>query len=58
MRQGAHGWCTGTTLRDGMGWEVGVGFRMGDTRTPMADSRQWMAKPTKNCNILKYLASN
>ena len=22
MRQGAHGWCTGMTLRDGMGREV------------------------------------
>ena len=34
MRQGAQGWCTGMTLRDGMGWEVGVGFRIGDTCTP------------------------
>ena len=25
MRQGAQGWCTGTTLRDGMGREVGGG---------------------------------
>ena len=25
---GAQGWCTGMTLRDGMGWEVGGGFRM------------------------------
>ena len=23
MRQGAQGWCTGMTLRDGMGKEVG-----------------------------------
>jgi len=23
MRQGAQGWCTGMTLRDGMGREVG-----------------------------------
>ena len=29
MRQGAQGWCTGMTLRDGMGREVGGGFRMG-----------------------------
>jgi len=34
------------TLRDGMGREVGGGFRMGNTCTPMADSRQCMAKPT------------
>ena len=25
MRQGAQRWCTGTTLRDGMGREVGGG---------------------------------
>ena len=29
MSQGAQGWCTGTTLRDGMRREVGGGFRMG-----------------------------
>ena len=46
MRQGAQGWCTGMTLRDGMGREVGVGFRMGNTCTPMADSYQCMAKTT------------
>ena len=40
MRQGAQGQCTRTTLRDGMGREVGGGFRMGDTCTPMADSGQ------------------
>ena len=34
------------TLRDGMGREVGRGFRMGDTYIPMADSCQCMAKPT------------
>ena len=38
MRQGAQGWCTGMTLKDGMGREVGGGFRMGDTCTSMADS--------------------
>ena len=46
MRQGAQGRCTGMTLRDGMGREVGGGFRMGDTGTPMADSCQCMAKTT------------
>ena len=35
-----------TTLRDGMGREVGGGFRMGDTCTPMVDSGQCMAKIT------------
>ena len=46
MRQGVQGWCTGMTLRDGMGREVGGGFRMGDTCTPMADSCQCMAENT------------
>ena len=32
--------------RDGMGREVGGGFRMGDTCTHMADSCQCMAKTT------------
>ena len=45
MGQGAQGWCTGMTQRDGMGKEVGRGFRMGNTCTPMADSCQCMAKP-------------
>ena len=43
MRQGAQGWCTGMTLRDGMGREVGGEFRMGNTCTSMADSCQCMA---------------
>jgi len=34
-------------LVDGMGRELGRGFRMGDTCTPMADSHQCMAKATK-----------
>ena len=38
MRQGAQGWCTRMTLRDGMGREVGGGFRMGDMCIPVADS--------------------
>ena len=31
VRQGAKGQCTGMTLRDGMGRQVGGGFRMGNT---------------------------
>ena len=46
MRQGAQGWCTGMTLRVGMGKEVGGRFRMGNTCTPMADSCRCMAKTT------------
>ena len=31
MRQGAQGWCTGITVKDGMGRKEGGGFRMGKT---------------------------
>ena len=34
------------TLRNGVGREVGVGFRMGNTCTPVADSCECMAKTT------------
>ena len=30
MRQGAQGWCTGMTLRDGIGREVGDGVQDGE----------------------------
>ena len=46
MRQGAQGWCTGMTLRDGIGREVGGRVRMRDTCAPMADSCEGMAKTT------------
>ena len=42
----AQGWCTRMTQRDGMGREVGEGFRMGNTCKSMADSCQCMAKTT------------
>ena len=42
----AQGWCTGMTLMDGMGKEVGGGFRTGDICIPRADSCQHMAKTT------------
>ena len=35
--QEAWGWCTGMTQRDGMGKEVGGGFRMGKMCAPEAD---------------------
>ena len=38
MRQGAQGWGTGMTLRNGMGREVEGRVRIGNTCTPMADS--------------------
>lgn len=37
--------CTGTTLRHGMGRELG-GFKMQDTRTPVADPCRRTAKTT------------
>ena len=42
----AQGWCTRMTQRDGMGREVGGGFRMGNTCKSMADSCQCMTKTT------------
>ena len=42
----AQGWCTGKTQKDGMGKEVGGGIGMGNPYKSMADSCQWMAKPT------------
>ena len=41
-----RGWCAGMTQRDGMGREMGRGFRMGNTCKSMADSYQCMAKTT------------
>ena len=52
MIQGARGWCTGMTQRDRMGREVGGGFRMGNTCTPMLDSCQCMAKPIQYCKVI------
>ena len=53
MRQGAWGWCTGMTQRDGMGSEVGGAFKMGNTCTLTADSCQCMAKPLQYCKVIK-----
>ena len=49
--QGSQGWCTGMTLRDGMGRQVGEGFRMGNTCIAMADSHQCMAKSLQYCTV-------
>ena len=47
MREtGCSGRCTGLTLGDGMGMEVGGRFWMGNTCEPMADSCQCLAKTT------------
>jgi len=52
MRQGARGWCTGMTLRDGMGREVGGDVRMESTCTPGLDSCWYMAKPIQYCKVI------
>ena len=36
---------------DGMGWEVGGGFRIGNTCSHIADSSQCMAKPIQYCKV-------
>ena len=47
--QDAWGWCTGMIQRDDMEWEMGGGFRIGNSCTPVADSCQCMAKPIQYC---------
>ena len=56
MRQGAQGWCTGMTLRDGMGRDVGKGIQDGER---MDTRGRFMSMYGKNhYNIVKSLASN
>ena len=49
---GSWVWCTGMTQRDGIGREVGGGFRMGNMCTPMMDSCCCMAKPIQYCKVI------
>ena len=44
MRQGAQGWYTGTTLWDGMGREVGEGFRMGNIASALCREKYFFLK--------------
>ena len=53
MILGAWDWCTEMTQRDGMGREVGGGFKIGNRYTPMVDSCQCMAKPIQYCKVKK-----
>ena len=50
---GAPGSCSGMAQRDGMGREVGGGFRMWNTCIPMEDSCQCMVKPIQYCKVNK-----
>ena len=43
----AWAWCTGKTQRNRVEREVGGGIRMGNTCNSMADSCQYMTKPTE-----------
>ena len=52
MIKDAWGWCTGMTQRDGMGREVGGGFRMGNMCTPVVDSCWCMAKPIQYYKVI------
>ena len=54
MRQGAGGWYTGMTQRDGMGRQVGGGFRMGNPCTPAVDSCQCMAKTLQYFKVINF----
>ena len=49
--QDAWGWCTGMIQRDDMGWDVGGGFRIGNSCIPVVDSCQCMAKPIQYCKV-------
>ena len=44
LMQDAWAWCMRMIQRDDMEWEVGGGFRIGNSCTPVADSCQCMAK--------------
>ena len=47
--QDAWDLCMGMIQTDDIGWEVGGGFRIGNSCTPVADSCQCMAKPIQYC---------
>ena len=49
--QDAWGWCMGMIQRDDMGWEVGRGFGIGNSCTPVVDSCQCMAKLIQYCRV-------
>ena len=54
MKKGTQSQCTGTNLSDGIGREAGVGFRMGDTCTPMADCVNEWQKPPQYCKVASF----
>ena len=52
MRQGAQGWCTGMTLRDGMGREVGGGSGWGTHLHPWLIHANVWQKPLQYCKLI------
>ena len=52
MRQGAQGWCTGTTLRDGMGKDVGGGSGWGTHVHPRLIHVSVWQKAPQYCKII------
>ena len=49
---GAQGWCTGMTQSDGMGREVGRGFRMRNTLNPWLIHVNVWQKPLQYCKVI------
>ena len=52
MRQGAQGWCTGMTLRDGMGREVRGGSGWGTHVHPWLIHVNVWQKPPQYCKVI------
>ena len=52
LLSGIHSFLKVTIQRDGMGREVGRGFRIGNTCTPVADWCWCMAKPIRYCKVI------
>ena len=52
MRQGAQGWCTGMTQKDGMRREMGGVFRMGNTCQPWLIHVNVWQKPLQYCKLI------
>ena len=52
MRQGAQGWCTGMTQRDGMGREVGWGSGWGTHVHPWWIHVNVWQKPPQYCKVI------
>ena len=51
----AWGGCTGTTQMEGMGWEEGGGFRIGNTGIPVVDSFRYLAKLIQYCKVINKI---